>query len=127
MSTILVQRSPMVGYTNQVIYLEDEDVALLDPNQPLQIFNIKDGKMPSVEKLEMQLEQIEKGGFEHFMLKEIYEQPRAIKDSMRQNQCKKDVVALGGIIEYELKCNAERYIIAAWNFMACGLSRRVPV
>jgi glucosamine--fructose-6-phosphate aminotransferase (isomerizing) len=67
----------------------------------------------------MQLEQIEKGGFEHFMLKEIYEQPRAIKDSMRGRiNVKKDVVALGGIIEYEHKMlNAERYIIAA-----CGTS-----
>ena len=112
--------APMVGYTNQVIYLEDEDVALLDPNKPLQIFNIKDGKkMPAIEKLEMQLEQIEKGGFEHFMLKEIHEQPRAIKDSMRGRiNVKKDVVALGGIIEYEQKMlNAERYIIAA-----CGTS-----
>src|SRR5690606_5677973 len=57
--------------------------------------------------------------FEHFMLKEIYEQPRAIKDSMRGRiNVKKDVVALGGIIEYEHKMlNAERYIIAA-----CGTS-----
>ena len=71
----------MVGYTNQVIYLEDEDVALLDPNQPLQIFNIKDGKkMPSVEKLEMQLEQIEKGGFEHF---KIFEQNEILRFGCR--------------------------------------------
>ena len=77
-------------------------------------------KRAYVQKLELNLEQLEKGGFEHYMLKEIFEQPKAISDSMRGRvNTKKDVVSLGGIIEYEEKMlNAKRFIIAClwkWN------------
>ena len=112
--------APMVEFTNRVVYLEDEEVAVIHPDKKLEITNIRnEKKKPFIERLELKLEQIEKGGFEHYMLKEIFEQPKAISDSMRGRiNTKKDVVALGGIIEYESKMlNAGRYIIAA-----CGTS-----
>lgn len=112
--------APMVEFTNKVVYLEDEEVAVIHPDKKLAITNIRnEKKKPYIEKLELQLEQIEKGGFDHFMLKEIFEQPKAIYDSMRGRiNTKKDVVALGGILEFENKMlHAGRFIIAA-----CGTS-----
>ena len=112
--------APIVEYTQKVVYLNDEEVAVLHPDKELQITNIRNEKQrPFVQKLELKLEQIEKGGFEHFMLKEIFEQPKAIVDSMRGRiNTQKDVVSLGGIIQYEKKMlNAKRFIIAA-----CGTS-----
>jgi len=113
--------SPIVEYTRKVVYLEDGDVAVVSPQKGLTIKNIDDEttKRPYLQKLELNLEQLEKGGFEHFMLKEIFEQPRAIKDSMRGRlNVKKDIVELGGIREYEQKMlNARRIII-----VACGTS-----
>ena len=112
--------APIVGYTKDVIYLEDEEVAVLHPDKKIKITNIKNEKKHAkVAQLELQLEQIEKGGFDHYMLKEIFEQPKAIKDSMRGRiNVQKDVVSLGGIVEYENKMlNAKRFII-----VACGTS-----
>ena len=112
--------APIVEYTQKVVYLNDEEVAVLHPDKELQITNIRNEKQrPSIQKLELKLEQIEKGGFEHFMLKEIFEQPKAITDSMRGRiNTQQDVVSLGGIIEYENKMlNAKRFII-----VACGTS-----
>ncbi len=112
--------APIVGYTKEVIYLEDEEVAVLHPDKKIKITNIKNEKKHAkVAQLELQLEQIEKGGFDHYMLKEIFEQPKAIKDSMRGRiNVQKDVVSLGGIVEYENKMlNAKRFII-----VACGTS-----
>ncbi len=115
--------TPIVEYTQKVVYLEDGDVAIVNPNRKLEIRNIHDSehllKRPNFQKLEMSLEQMEKGGFDTYMLKEIYEQPKAVRDSMRGRiNLLKDVVSLGGIIEYEHKMlNARRFIIAA-----CGTS-----
>ncbi|MCR4738310.1 MAG: glutamine--fructose-6-phosphate transaminase (isomerizing) [Bacteroidales bacterium] len=115
--------APIVEYTKKVVYLEDGDVAVVNPKKALVIRNINDEehlrKRPYFQKLEMSLDQLEKGGFDTYMLKEIYEQPKAITDSMRGRiNLKKDVVSLGGIIEYEHKMmNAKRFIIAA-----CGTS-----
>ena len=112
--------APIVEYTQNVVYLNDEEVAVIHPDKKLQITNIRNEKqLPFVQKLELKLDQIEKGGFEHYMLKEIFEQPKAIVDSMRGRlNTRKDVVALGGIIEYENKMlQANRFIIAA-----CGTS-----
>lgn len=113
--------APIVEYTKKVVYLEDGDVAVVEPHKKLIIRNINDNtkKRPYMQKLEMNLEQLEKGGFEHYMLKEIFEQPKAIRDSMRGRlNVQKDVVSLGGIIEYETKMmNARRFII-----VACGTS-----
>jgi glucosamine--fructose-6-phosphate aminotransferase (isomerizing) len=112
--------APIVEYTQKVVYLNDEEVAVIHPDKDLEITNIRNERQrPFIQKLELKLDQIEKDGFEHYMLKEIFEQPKAIVDSMRGRlNTKKDVVSLGGIIEYESKMlNAKRFIIAA-----CGTS-----
>jgi glucosamine--fructose-6-phosphate aminotransferase (isomerizing) len=112
--------TPIVEYTKNVVYLEDEEIAFIPRNGELKIKTIKNRpKTPSVQALELNLEAIEKGGYDHFMLKEIYEQPRSIKDSMRGRlNAEKGIVNLGGIAEYEQKfLNAKRII-----FIACGTS-----
>ena len=112
--------TPIIEYAKNVVYLDDEEVALIRRNQHLKIKTIRNHeKTPYVEKLEMNLSTLEKGGFEHFMLKEIYEQPTSIRDSMRGRiHLDQGTVTLGGIIEYEQKLlNANRIII-----VACGTS-----
>jgi glucosamine--fructose-6-phosphate aminotransferase (isomerizing) len=112
--------SPIVEYTKNVVYLDDEQVAIIKRNEELKIRSLKDKDItPYVQELEMELEAIEKGGYEHFMLKEIYEQPRSIKDSMRGRlNADKAIVQLGGIVDYEPKfLKAKRIII-----IACGTS-----
>ena len=112
--------TPIVEYTKNVVYLEDEEIAFIERGKELKIKTIKNkAKTPYIQELELKLEALEKGGFEHFMLKEIYEQPRSIKDSMRGRlNADKGMVNLGGIAEYEQKfINAKRII-----FIACGTS-----
>lgn len=112
--------TPIVEYTKNVVYLEDEEIAFIERGKDLKIKTIKNKvKTPYVQELELKLEALEKGGYDHFMLKEIYEQPRSIKDSMRGRlSSEKGVVNLGGITEYEQKfINAKRIII-----IACGTS-----
>jgi glucosamine--fructose-6-phosphate aminotransferase (isomerizing) len=112
--------TPIVEYTKDVVYLEDEEIAIIPRNGELKIKTIKNKpKTPSVSQLEINLETIEKGGFEHFMLKEIYEQPRSVRDCMRGRlNINAGTVQLGGIAEYEQKfLNAKRII-----FLACGTS-----
>lgn len=112
--------TPIVEHTRNVVYMEDGEIAILDKEHGLRIRNIKNQeKHPSIQALEIQLEALEKGGFEHFMLKEIYEQPRSIRDSMRGrlNLAQSDIV-LGGIKDYEKRMvNAKRILI-----VACGTS-----
>ncbi len=112
--------SPIVEFTKNVVYLEDEQVAIIRRGEELKIRNLKDKEItPYVQKLTIELEAIEKGGYDHFMLKEIYEQPRSVKDSMRGRlNAEKGVVKLGGIVEHEAKFkNAKRIV-----FIACGTS-----
>ena len=112
--------TPIVEYTKNVVYLEDEEIAFIERGKELKIKTIKNkAKTPYIQELELQLEALEKGGYDHFMLKEIYEQPRSIKDSMRGRlSSEKNLVNLGGIAEYEQKFfNAKRII-----FIACGTS-----
>ncbi len=112
--------TPIIEYTNKVVYLEDEEIAVVDLVEGLKIFNISNQEItPYVQKLEMQLEALEKGGFEHFMLKEIYEQPRSITDCFRGRlNSSEGWVSLGGLKEYENKIiNAPRIIM-----IACGTS-----
>lgn len=112
--------SPIIEYTKNVVYLEDGEIASLNRKTGLKIKNIEnEDKTPYIQELELHLEALEKGGFEHFMLKEIYEQPRSIRDCMRGrlnvSTCE---VSLGGIKDYEEKlANAKRII-----FVACGTS-----
>ncbi len=112
--------SPIVEYTKNVVYMEDEQVAILRRGQDLKIRNLKDKEItPYVQELTLELEAIEKGGYDHFMLKEIYEQPRSVKDSMRGRLIADEgKVQLGGIVDHEGKFkNAKRII-----FVACGTS-----
>jgi len=112
--------TPIIEYTRNVVYLEDGEIAVMDRVEGLRITNIKNqSKTPYVQELEMSLEAIEKGGYEHFMLKEIFEQPRSVMDSMRGRlNASKGVIALGGIKDYENKiAEAKRIII-----VACGTS-----
>jgi glutamine---fructose-6-phosphate transaminase (isomerizing) len=111
--------TPIIEYTNNVIYLNDGEVAFVKDGE-LTVKTIENQvKTPYVEELEMKLEQLEKGGYEHFMLKEIYEQPRSIWDSMRGRiDARKGFIRLGGIAEFESKfANAKRIVI-----IGCGTS-----
>ncbi|MEX2380505.1 MAG: glutamine--fructose-6-phosphate transaminase (isomerizing), partial [Vicingaceae bacterium] len=112
--------TPIIEYTKNVVYLEDGEIAVLEKGKEIKISTIKNQVVtPYVQELEMNLEAIEKGGYEHFMLKEIYEQPTSIRNSMlgRLNP-RSGLITLGGIEEYESKfLNAKRII-----FVACGTS-----
>ncbi|MEQ9351000.1 MAG: glutamine--fructose-6-phosphate transaminase (isomerizing) [Vicingaceae bacterium] len=112
--------TPIIEYTKNVVYLEDEQIAVLEGGKEMKISTIKNQAItPYIQELEMNLEAIEKGGYEHFMLKEIYEQPQSIRASMlgRLNT-RTGKVTLGGIEEFESKfLNASRII-----FVACGTS-----
>jgi len=111
--------TPIIEYTKNVAYLNDGEVAIISDGK-LTVKTIENQiKIPYVQELEMQLEMLEKGGYEHFMLKEIYEQPRSIWDSMRGRiDAKNRRLRLGGLGDYENKfINAKRVII-----VACGTS-----
>lgn len=111
--------TPIIEYTNKVVYLDDYEIAVIRDNR-LQIKTIENVETnPYINQLEMELEAIEKGGFEHFMLKEIYEQPKSIADCLRGRlDAKSGRLVLGGLRDYMNKFqNAERIIITA-----CGTS-----
>ena len=111
--------TPIIEYTNEVVYLNDFEIAVIKDNK-LSIRNTKDEPTnPYIQTLDMELEAIEKNGFEHFMLKEIFEQPRSIADCMRGRlNAAEGYLHLGGIREYANKLNnADRIII-----IACGTS-----
>ena len=113
--------SPFIEYTSNAIYLEDEEMAIVRLHKPLKIRKIKDDSLvdPYVQELQMNLEQIEKGGYDHFMLKEIYEQPNAIKDTYRGR-----LLANQGIIQMAgLEDNIEKFLHAdRIMIVACGTS-----
>ncbi|MBS1763926.1 MAG: glutamine--fructose-6-phosphate transaminase (isomerizing) [Bacteroidetes bacterium] len=111
--------TPIVEYTKNVVYLNDNEVATMN-NGELKVKTIDNQmKVPFVQELELKLEAIEKGGYDHFMIKEIYEQPRSIWDSMRGRiDAKNGRLRLGGINEFEKKLiNTKRIIV-----VACGTS-----
>jgi glutamine---fructose-6-phosphate transaminase (isomerizing) len=112
--------TPIVEYTKNVIYLGDEEMVILNRNGEYTVKTIQNEiKTPYIQELELKLEAIEKGGYEHFMLKEIHEQPRSIYDSFRGRlDSLKGTVKLGGMSEYENRIvKADRIII-----IACGTS-----
>ncbi|MFT6815258.1 MAG: glucosamine--fructose-6-phosphate aminotransferase (isomerizing) [Sphingobacteriales bacterium] len=111
--------TPLIEHTKNVIYLNDGEIGYIT-RSGYSIKTIENKELtPYIQELEMNLEQLEKGGFDHFMLKEIYEQPRAIYDSMRGRiRAKTGTISLGGLNEYEDKfLQAKRLII-----IACGTS-----
>jgi glucosamine--fructose-6-phosphate aminotransferase (isomerizing) len=112
--------TPIVEYTKDVVYLEDEQIVELRPGHEIKIRNIENEVLtPYIQELELHLEALEKGGYEHFMLKEIFEQPKSIADSMRGRfHVESSDVSLGGIIDYEQKMSTAKRII----IVACGTS-----
>ncbi|HMX03806.1 MAG TPA: glutamine--fructose-6-phosphate transaminase (isomerizing) [Chitinophagales bacterium] len=112
--------SPLIEYTRNVVYLNDEEIAIVRRNKELEIITIHNENItPYMQELQMQLDMIEKGGYDHYMLKEIYEQPNSIQDSMRGRLIgSRNAIVMGGIKEYEKKLvNAKRIII-----IGCGTS-----
>jgi glucosamine--fructose-6-phosphate aminotransferase (isomerizing) len=112
--------TPIVEYTKQVVYLNDGEIAILNEKKGLKLYNIDEvQKDPYVEELELHLEALEKGGYDHFMLKEIHEQPHSIEDCFRGRlNAKEGWVSLGGIKYYENDIiNANRIVM-----VACGTS-----
>ncbi len=113
--------SPFLEYTKDAIYLEDEEMAIIRPHKPIKIRKIKDDSLvdPYIQKLQINLEQIEKGGYDHFMLKEIHEQPKAITDTYRGRLLRNEAIIKMAGVEDNMKkfLNANRIII-----VACGTS-----
>jgi glucosamine--fructose-6-phosphate aminotransferase (isomerizing) len=113
--------TPFIEYTSNAIYLEDEEMAIVRLAKPLKIRRIKDDQLvdPYIQELQMNLEQIEKGGYDHFMLKEIYEQPNVIKDTYRGRlHANTGLIQMSGIEDNLDKfLNADRILI-----IACGTS-----
>ncbi|UYZ62198.1 glutamine--fructose-6-phosphate transaminase (isomerizing) [Hymenobacter weizhouensis] len=111
--------TPIIEYTNEVVYVNDYEIAVIR-NGKLDIRTKEDvPQTPYIQKLELELDSIEKGGYEHFMLKEIFEQPRSILDSMRGRlELEAGHLNMGGVRAYERKfMNADRILI-----VACGTS-----
>jgi len=112
--------TPFIEYTKQAVYLDEEEVAVLSLKNGLDLRTITNElKTPYVQELALELEAIEKGGYDHFMLKEINEQPKSIYDTLRGRLLVDEgTIRLGGFMEYEQKfLNADRIII-----VACGTS-----
>lgn len=112
--------APIIEHTKEVVYLNDEEIAVIRRGEPLQIVTLDNVEKPlHVKMLEMNISQLEKGGFPHFMLKEIYEQPRTIIDCIRGrvNPEGTDVILSGVHDNQEKFLNANRIII-----VACGTS-----
>ena len=112
--------TPIIEYTRNVVYLEDEEIARLDRTDGLKIVTISNQhKDPYVQELEMKLEAIEKGGYDSFMLKEIHEQPRSINDSIRgRMSLATGAVRMSGVDEHEDRWNKATRIL----IVACGTS-----
>ncbi|WP_405294145.1 glutamine--fructose-6-phosphate transaminase (isomerizing) [Algibacter sp. Ld11] len=113
--------SPFLEYTKNAVYLEDEEMAVIRFHKGIKVRKIKDDSIVDtyVQELQLNLEQIEKGGYDHFMLKEIYEQPKAITDTYRGRLLRNDAIIKMAGIEDNMKrfLNANRIII-----VACGTS-----
>ena len=113
--------SPFIEYTNNAVYLEDEEMAVIRLHKEPEFRNIKNGDLfdPYVQELQLNIEEIEKGGFNHFMLKEIFEQPKAIQDTYRGRlKVNKGLVKMSGIDDnIEKLSNAQKITI-----VGCGTS-----
>jgi glucosamine--fructose-6-phosphate aminotransferase (isomerizing) len=113
--------SPFIEYTNRSVYLEDNEMAVINRNKGLKMYAIPDNTPldPQVQELQLSLEKIEKGGFDHFMLKEIYEQPDAIIDTFRGRlNVAERTIKLSGFDTHEEKFRQAHRII----IVACGTS-----
>ena len=113
--------SPFIEYTKDAVYLDDEELAIIKIGEDIRVHKIKDNSIvePNIQELQLNLEQIEKGGYDHFMLKEIHEQPNAILDTYRGRLlADKGIIKMGSVDNNIAKfLNANRIII-----VACGTS-----
>ena len=112
--------SPIVEYTDKVVYLDDEEIALINLDEELKVVNLHNVEItPEVKTVDLELSQLEKGGYPHFMLKEIFEQPTCLNDCMRGRvSTEANHIILSAIIDHrERLLNARRFII-----VACGTS-----
>ncbi|MDA0844147.1 MAG: glutamine--fructose-6-phosphate transaminase (isomerizing), partial [Bacteroidetes bacterium] len=113
--------SPFIEYTSNAIYLEDGEMAVIKPRKEVSIRKISSDEQvdPFIHELKLSLDEIEKGGYDHFMLKEIYEQPKAIRDTYRGRlRIESGLIKMAGVDDHLNKfLNAKRIIIAA-----CGTS-----
>ena len=112
--------SPIVEYTDKVVYLDDGNIAVLRLGEDLKVVNIHNRELnPEIQTVDINLGQIEKGGYPHFMLKEIFEQPECLTNCMRGRvNVDSDNVVLSAVIDYKKQLiNAKRFII-----VACGTS-----
>ncbi len=112
--------TPIVEYTNEVVYLNDNEIAVVSKDHPLKIINLDNKKAKvDVKTLELTISQLEKGGYPHFMLKEIFEQPNTLRDCIRGRVVNggKDIIVNGVISSKDKFLNAKRIII-----VACGTS-----
>lgn len=113
--------TPFVGYTDKVVYLRDNEMAFIRRGKPLEVLKINDGTHPEldIQTLRLSVEQLEKGGYETFMLKEIFEQPSTLRDCLRGRIVENGSrVVLSGVVENKDKfINAQRIVI-----VACGTS-----
>ena len=113
--------SPFVEFTKDAIYLEDGEMATITRGKEVEVRKIKGNELvePAIQELQLDLEQIEKGGFDHFMLKEIFEQPKSIHDTMRGRLLPDEgIIKMAGIWDHKERFyNAKRIII-----VACGTS-----
>ncbi|MGB6151211.1 MAG: glutamine--fructose-6-phosphate transaminase (isomerizing) [Pricia sp.] len=113
--------SPFIEFTNNAVYLQDEEMAIIRLGKEIKLRKIKDDSIayPNILELKMNIEEIEKGGYDHFMLKEIYEQPRAILDTYRGRLlAEQGLIKMAGIdLNLDRLVNANRIII-----VACGTS-----
>jgi glutamine---fructose-6-phosphate transaminase (isomerizing) len=112
--------TPIVEYTKQVVYLNDGEVATLTSDGELRVKTLRNEEMtPTVSQIELEIEQLEKGGYDYFMLKEIFEQPTTIAECMRgRMNAEEGWIVLGGMIEHQKRMvNAQRMII-----LGCGTS-----
>lgn len=112
--------SPIVEYTKNVVYIKEEEIVTLSVDGELSLKTIgNEIQLPFIQELDLKIEAIEKGGYEHYMLKEIHQQPTTIADAMRGRlNVKKGLIVLGGVLEFENRIkNADRLII-----VACGTS-----
>ena len=112
--------TPIVGYTKKILYLKDGEIAVMEKGKELRLFDLSGhAAEPDIREVNMDLDKLDKGGFDHYMLKEIFEQPDCLRDSMRGRLLKDE----GRVFLEAVEQNKERFLSARrFIFVACGTS-----
>ena len=122
--------SPFIEFTKNAVYLEDEEMAIIKLGRDIRVRKIMDDSRieASIQELQLSLEQIEKGGYDHFMIKEIHEQPKAITDTYRGRMlADQGIIKMAGVDDNPRKIFKCRpyYYRSLWDFMACWTCWRI--